>query len=262
MLLPTIIFLVFAVWTLFHWQELPELLKNEAIGVEWPLSIHHTATPLRLLVMSGLYLVFALSLFYVCVCGVRLVWDSKWAAWLVLAVLIVAQFAPLSATLASYIRYLFQRHLFFPPLPSHQEDAIIETLMSQAEHEGDQLSEIEHLHKLLKQQFRSGLSGPSIMSLRDEKALVRREFTQMRSSGLFQSHKLSDIEKQQIRFHLYSCYRLLTRVILSKHWAGRDRRKVFRDLGYSINTGDGSFYSNFRRMKYSVNHYVLHRKQH
>ncbi len=259
MLVPTIVFLVFSLWTLYHWQELPDLLKNESADERWPLSIHHTATPIRLITVTAIYCLFCFALMNAAAQGLALLVDMNLAKWLSPALLVALHFAPYSSRLSSYVRYLFQRRLFFPSLPSHQEDAIIDTLMKQATEHENHSEEIQHLHQLIKAQFKTTLHVFNLASLKNEKKLVRREFKKIRRRGLLSSTEMSSVEQQQLRFHLYSCYRLLTRMTLARYWAGRDRRKAFRDMGYSINIGDGDIYSKCRRIKYSLNHYLLHR---
>ncbi len=259
MLISLAIFLAFTLWTLFHWQELPELLKNESANERWPLSIHHTATPLRLIAITLLHSAFNIVVFYVVHKVVSTIWDSPLSPWLTLALLLTLNFVPYGSKLVAYVRYFFQRHVFFPALPSHQEDAIIKTLMDQAEHDANTISEINRLHDLLKRQFRGYLHAINLRSLKDERSLVRREFKQMRFRGMLEADQLTPIEVQQLRFHLYSCYRLLTRLILSKHWSGKERRRAFRNIDYTINIGDGSFYAQCRRLKHSFNRRVIHK---
>lgn len=265
MFFATIFFLAFALWTLFHWQELPELLKNETADEQWPLSIHHTATPSRLITITLLFSVFSYSLLKLLNLLISLVMPaalSVWTPWICVGLLIAAHFTPYLSGISSYVRYYFQRHLFFPSLPSHQEDTIIDTLMSQAEKEKGLTKEVQHLQDLLKDQFKATIHVFNLVSLKREHKLVRREFKKMRHKGLLENEQLSSTEQQQLRFHLYSCYRLLTRITLARYWAGRDRRRAFRNLGYTINTGDSDLYSKCRRLKYSVSHYLLHREKH
>ncbi len=259
MLLPIVLFLCFVVWTLFHWQELPKLLKNEAADDRWPLSIHHTATPIRLITVTGLYMLLSYLLLQGVLSGLSKFIPLPLAEWASAGLLIVLHFAPYSSRLSSYIRYFFQRHLFFPSLPSHQEDAIIDTLMGQTRSSKGLTDELIHLQQQIKQQFKTTIHVFNLVSLKNEKRLVRREFKKIRHRGLLTKSELTNAEEQLLRFHLYSCYRLLTRMTLARHWAGRDRRKAFRDLGYNINIGDGDFYSKCRRLKFSISNYLLHR---
>ncbi len=259
MLVPTVVFLAFSLWTLTHWQELPELLKNESADERWPLSIHHTATPIRLITVTAIYCLFCFALMSVVKNGLAVLIDVNLATWFAPGLLITLHFLPYSSRLSSYVRYLFQRRLFFPSLPSHQEDAIIDTLMKQATQHENHAEEIQHLHQLIKAQFKTTVHVFNLTSLKNEKKLVRREFKKIRHRGLLENPDMNEFEQQQLRFHLYSCYRLLTRMTLARFWAGRERRKAFRDMGYSINIGDGDIYSKCRRLKYSLNHYLLHR---
>lgn len=259
MLLPTIVFLSFALWTLFHWQELPDLLKNETADERWPLSIHHTATPIRLVTVTLIYSAFSFALLNACVWLFERLGGESLAPWFAVLLLISLHFAPYTSRMSAYVRYYFQRHLFFPSLPSHQEDAIVDTLMKQAKNQNCTAREIKHVQKLIKNQFKTTIHAFNLMSLKNERKLVRREFKKIRHKGLLENADLNELEEQQLRFHLYSCYRLLTRMTLARYWAGRDRRKAFRNLGYTINIGDGDVYSKCRRIKYSVSHYLLHR---
>ncbi len=262
LLLPTIVFLAFTLWTLYHWQALPELLANEASTEHWPLSIHHTATPLRMMIVTALYSVFAYVLLMLMTLVIHSLWPTNYSAWIAVAVLITAHFIPILSGLSAYVRYFFQRHLFFPSLPSHQEDSIIGTLMAQAPRDNNVAKEIKYLHQQIHGEFRTPLHVINLVGLRNEQRLVKREFKQLRHKGLLTNVSLTHEEQQQMRFHLYSCYRLLTRTILSRHWAGRDRRKAFRRHGYTINTGDGEVYAQMRRIRHSFMHYLLHRNHH
>jgi len=259
MLLPTILFLTFTLWALFHWQSLPALLKNETEEEHWPLSIHHTATPSRLVIITLVYSVFSFCLLYSVSKFLSMFLDPKLAPWVALAVLLAAHVTPYLSRLSAYVRYFFQRHLFFPSLPSHQEDSIIRTLMSQAPKDKNLAHEIEYLHELLKKEFKSTVQVINLVGLKNEGKLVKFEFKKMLHQGLLTNADPTVDEQQQMRFHLYSCYRLLTRMTLARYWAGRDRRKAFRRLGYTINTGDGEIYAKCRRVKHSFTHNILHR---
>lgn len=259
MLLPTILFLAFTLWALYHWQSLPALLKNETEEEHWPLSIHHTATPIRMVVITLLYTAFAFCLLFTVSRMVGLFLSPTLAPWVALVILLAAHFTPYLSQLSGYVRYFFQRHLFFPALPSHQEDSIIRTLMSQAPKDKNLAHEIEYLHRLLKKEFNGTVHAINLVGLKNEGKLVKFEFKKMQHQGLLENTNPTDDEQQQMRFHLYSCYRLLTRMTLARYWAGRDRRKAFRQLGYTINTGDGEVYAKCRRMKHSFTHHVLHR---
>lgn len=259
MLLPTLLFLSFTTWSLFHWQTLPKLLKNETEDERWPLSIHHTATPTRLLIVTLSYAglsVFLLNIMTTCLSKIT---DYQWLGWISAGLLIGLHFAPYSSRVSSYFRYFFQRHLFFPALPSHQEDAIIETLMNKTGEKDSIANEVLHVQKQIKFQFKNTIHAFNLMSLKNERRLVKREFKKIRHRGLLNNPTLSEAEQQILRFHLYSCYRLLTRMTLARYWSGRDRRRAFRGLGYSINIGDGDIYARCRRLKFSVSHYLLHR---
>ncbi|GAB3112871.1 hypothetical protein G8770_18800 [Aestuariicella hydrocarbonica] len=261
MLLPTILFLAFCLWTLFHWQTLPTLLKNESEEEHWPLSIHHTATPARMVIMTLLYTLFSYSLLFILSRILMLFLSAALAPWVALAILIGSHFAPYMSGLCAYVRYFFQRHLFFPSLPSHQEDSIIRTLMSQAPEGKTTAKEISYLHNLIRGEFKA-IHAFNLMALKNEGQLVKREFKKMRLSGLIENETPTPDEQQQMRFHLYACYRLLTRITLARHWAGRDRRRAFRRLGYTINTGDGEIYARCRRLKHAITQLVLHRGHH
>jgi len=259
MLLPTILFLSFALWTLLHWQELPKLLRDETADERWPLSIHYTATPVRFITVASLYALLSILLLKATSIGLSQFSPSNVVGWVSASLLIGLHFAPYSSTLSSHIRYFFQRHLFFPSLPSHQEDAIISTLMQQAHTHDSLANEVLHLQTLIKQQFKITTHTFNLVNLKNERKLVRREFKKISRRGLFTNPELTDAEQQLLRFHLYSCYRLLTRMTLARYWAGRDRRKAFRNLGYNINIGDSNVYSKCRRLKFSINYYLLHR---
>ncbi|NIB39645.1 hypothetical protein HBA55_08615 [Pseudomaricurvus alkylphenolicus] len=258
MLTVTIIFLAFTLWTLFHWQTLPELLTNESEGEPWPLSIHHTATPIRLVVMTLIYAGWSYFLLYVMTSLLENIMTPERASWLALALLIGAHFFPYLSGLCSFVRYFFQRHLFFPSLPSHQEDQIIGVLMGQAVKGGNLRKEIKHLQKLLKQEFRSPIHAFNLVGLRNEHKLVRQEYKSLRRKGVLKQRELDEWERQLLNFHLYSCYRLLTRITLARYWAGRDRRRAFRELGYLIKIGDGDIYAKARRLKYALWNILLH----
>ncbi|HEB29008.1 MAG TPA: hypothetical protein ENI05_14865 [Porticoccus sp.] len=260
MLLPTLIFLSFAFWTLFHWQELPELLKNESEDDKWPLSIHHTATPIRLVLVTTIYMAFSYSLLFVLNSLLKLEISPSYSPWLAIVILICAHFTPYMSGLCSFIRYFFQRHLFFPSLPSHQEDYIISTLMTKAHHSTGLCNEIKHVHTLIKQEFNSGLHVFNLVALKQEKQLVRYEFKKIRNKGLLEKTVLIESDRQQLEFHLYSCYRLLTRITLARFWSGRDRRRSFRDMGYVVSATDGDIYAKSRRAKYILIHMFSHKK--
>jgi hypothetical protein len=259
MLLPTTLFLTFGLWTLFHWQELPKLLRDETSDERWPLSIHYTATPVRLITVTSLYAVMSFLLLKSTAWSLSHFTPSNLVHWFSVALLIGLHFAPYSSKLSSHTRYFFQRHLFFPSLPSHQEDAIISTLMQQANTHESLSNEVLHLQTLIKQQFKTTLHAFNLVSLKNERKLVKREFKKIRHRQLLNNTELTDAESQLLRFHLYSCYRLLTRVTLARYWSGRDRRKAFRHLGYNINIGDSNIYSKCRRLKFSISNYLLHR---
>lgn len=259
MLLPTVLFLCFTLWSLFHWQELPKLLKNETEDERWPLSIHHTATPIRLLSTALLYALVSVLLLNAMTMVLAMFINSEWLGWMSAGLLIGLHFAPYSSRLSGYLRYFFQRHLFFPALPSHQEDAIIETLMKQAGENESTSHEVLHAQQQIKRQFKSTIHAFNLVSLKNERRLVKREFKKIRHRGLLNNPTPTESEQQILRFHLYSCYRLLTRMTLARYWSGRDRRRAFRDLGYSINIGDGDIYAKCRRLRFSVSHYLLHR---
>lgn len=250
MLLPILLFLVFSLWVLLHWHTLPGLLRMSSDKETWPLSIHHTATPLRLAVIVCCYGGFAVGLLLVLVQLLKLVLPPAYAPWVALAALIGAHFAPYLGKLSAYVRYLFQRHLFFPALPSHQEDAIIRTLMAQAPQDRQLAEEIKHLHHLIRREFGGTIQVMNLVSLKNEARLVQSEVRKMQHMGLLDKSELREDEEQEMRFHLYSCYRLLTRMTLARYWAGRDRRQAFRRMGYLINAGDGEVYATCRRVRH------------
>lgn len=254
MLLPILLFLVFSLWVLLHWHTLPGLLRTSSDQETWPLSIHHTATPLRLAVIVVCYAAFAVFLLLVLTMLLELLLPREYAPWVALVLLIGAHFAPYLGRLSAYVRYLFQRHLFFPALPSHQEDAIIRTLMAQAPRDRQLAEEIEHLHDLIRREFGSTIQVMNLVSLKNEALLVQSEVRKMRHQGLLDKGDLGEEEEQQMRFHLYSCYRLLTRMTLARYWAGRDRRQAFRRMGYMINAADGEVYATCRRVRHWLTH--------
>lgn len=254
MLLPTLLFLVFSLWVLLHWHTLPALLCNTSAREAWPLSIHHTATPVRLIVILLCYAAFALCMLYALTALLSLLLTPALAAWTAPALLIAAHFAPYLSRLSAYVRYLFQRHLFFPALPSHQEDTIIRGLMAQSFQDNNLAAEIEHLHHLIRQEFGGTIQVMNLVGLKKEARLVQCELKKMRRQGWLEKSELSEEEKQQLSFHLYSCYRLLTRMTLARYWAGRDRRQAFRRMGYVVNTGDGEVYGKCRRLRHWLSH--------
>ena len=262
MITPLILFLAFSLWTLFHWQDLPSLLRDESETDQWPISIHHTATPLRIAVVTSAFTVFCVLLYGVTYYLVSDYTNVVAAGYLTVTLLISAHFLPFVSGLCSFVRYFFQRHLFFPALPSHQEDHIIRSLMTKAEAYGHVGAEIENLHNKLKDRFRGGVHALNVASLKNEYAEVCQEVRQLRHRRLTTDEALQSANQPQLKFHLYSCYRLLTRLTLSTHWSGRERRRAFRSLGYSVNASDGDIYARLRRLKHVLVHIFTHNRRH
>jgi len=261
MLLPALLFLSFSLWTLLHWQVLPELLRGESGGERWPLSMDHAATPIRLWLVVGGYALLSYLVFSG-LCEFLTILDKTsllegYVAWGALSILICAHFVPYLASSIIRIRYFFQRHLFFPVLPSHQEYKMISQLLVLHERNGSIADELSHVYTLLKKEVDSPGHSIRIAALKSEWQLVRAQYKNIKCEdvpGFEGSGK-----EQQLRLQLYSCDRLLVRLTLARYWSGRDRRREFRRLSYCINSGDNALYGSTRRMKFWVwNNINLH----
>ncbi|BFM14707.1 hypothetical protein R50073_08900 [Maricurvus nonylphenolicus] len=250
MLLPTILFLIFTFWTLRHWQSLPELLQEDEGDNRWPLSMDHATTPTRLWLVSGCYALFSYILFWGLNKLLVLLGVGTWAPWWALGVLVVAHYLPYLKTVCAFIRYFFQRHLFFPVLPSHQEYPLIHQLLEQQQGQECITKELDHVYGLLKQEFNTSIHAFNIVALKEEWQLVRAEHKNIRRKVL--SGVICETTEQQLRLQLYACCRLLVRLTLARFWSGKERRKEFRRLGYCINTGDGALYGSTRRLWFGL----------
>jgi len=261
MLLPALLFLSFTWWTLLHWQALPELLRDDPEDDLWPLSMDHVATPIRLFLVVGGYTLLSYLVFSG-LCGFLVGLGNGtvlqgYAAWVALSILICAHFVPYLASSFTRVRYFFQRHLFFPVLPSHQEYKMISQLLVLHERKGSVADELNRVYTLLKKEVNSPVHAVRVAILKGEWQLVSAQHKNVnfeKISGVENSAKV-----QQLRLQLYSCYRLLVRLTLARYWSGKGRRREFRRLSYCINSGDNAIYGSTRRMKFWVwNNINLH----
>jgi len=267
MLLPELLFLSFILWTLLHWQALPELLRDESADDAWPLTMDHVATPIRLWLVAGgyallSYLVFSGLCRFLVVLDKASVLDGH-AAWLALILLICAHFLPYSASGFTRARYFFQRHLFFPALPSHQEYKMIRQLLLLHEREGSIADELRHVYTLLKKEVNSPVHALRTAVLKSEWQLVSAQYKNIKCEEI--PGIKSSVQEQQLRLQLYCCYRLLVRLTLARYWSGKSRRREFRRLSYCINSGDHAIYGSTRRMKFwmwnNINLHLIKRRK-
>jgi len=267
MLLPTSLFLLFSLWTLLHWQSLPELLRNESGEDHWPLSMDHAAIPIRLWLVIGGYTLLS-GLVFSALCRLLVFLDKASplggaAAWGALAILVFAHFVPSSASIITSIRYFFQRHLFFPVLPSHQEYKMIRQLLTLHEKKESIADELSHVYTLLEKEINSPMHAFSMAMLKNEWQLVHAKYEQTKFEIIPTAE--NETNEPRLRLQLYSCYRLLVRLTLTRHWSGKGRRREFRRLSYCINSGDNVIYGSTRRMKFwvwnNINLHLLKRRK-
>lgn len=258
MLLPTVIFLLFTFWTLLHWQDLPELLQDEEGDNRWPLSMDHAATPIRLWVVSGCYALFSYIIFSGLSDLLIYLGAGVSSPWWALGALVGAHFIPYLAVAFTVVRYFFQRHLFFPVLPSHQEYKIVHQLLGQQAGQESVVKELSHVYGLLKQEFNASIHAINIVALKDEWQLVRAEYKNVKRRALVGTS--CEVTEQQLRLQLYACCRLLVRLTFARFWSGKERRREFRRLGYCINTGDSAIYGSTRRIRFGLWNQLMRRR--
>lgn len=258
MLLPTTLFLIFTLWTLRHWQSLPELLADDESDNHWPLSMDHAATPVRMWLVSGCYALFSYTLLVGMSEVISYLGGGIQAPWWALAMLVAGHFMPYVTEVCKIVRYFFQRHLFFPVLPSHQEYKVVHQLLEQQTGQESVSKELSHVYGLLKQEFNTSIHAINIVALKNEWQLVRAEYKSVKRKALLGVS--CEVTEQQLRLQLYACCRLLVRLTFARFWSGRERRREFRRLGYCINTGDSAIYGSSRRIRFGLWNQLMGRR--
>ncbi|MEX1032615.1 MAG: hypothetical protein WDZ30_04595 [Cellvibrionaceae bacterium] len=270
MLIGFLLFTVFFVRAWIIWNSTPELL-SESERESDDIRYRYATTLLRSgLVKLGSCLLFAAIFSFVTYSVAFLLWSSFLFAWAEGSTLVKSGLFALAAAVTLVLTYLskpgrffteaclfFQRYQFFPPLPSHKEEDLMQqlerlpvgtlpidvqnVLCAGAEPADlhrrelyDTFRKLVWVHGHLARIARQHKGVVKMFYFGREWELINNQFQVIEQQMHSNTSEADSILMQRTSNCLYYAYGLLTRYIMETSGNSREVKEKFRDFGFEV----------------------------